>query len=87
LWAHSGSSVAAMSGVAGRQDIGGSGYSRVMAAAAARQWRRLQEGGSSSTEVGAGQRRQRGGNRAVLAAAERWQQRGSNSAVWLAVAE
>ncbi len=36
LQAHGGSSVAAMSGVEGRQDIGGNCYSRAVAAAAAR---------------------------------------------------
>jgi hypothetical protein len=54
LWAHSGSSVAAMSRVAGRQDIGGSGYSRAVAAAAARQRWFLHEGGGSSAVAGAG---------------------------------
>ncbi len=54
MWAHSGSSVAAMSGVAGRQDIGGSGYSRVVAAAAARQWWCLHKDGGRIAEAGAG---------------------------------
>ncbi len=55
LQAHCGSSLAAMSGTEGRQDIGGSYYSRAMVAVAARQWRRLHEGVGSSTETAAGQ--------------------------------
>jgi hypothetical protein len=51
LRAHGGSSVAAMSGVEGRQDIGGSCYSRAVAAAAARQWRHLRKGIGSSAET------------------------------------
>ncbi len=79
MWAHSGSSAAAMSGAAGRQDIGGSGYSRAVAAAAAQQRWRQHEGSGGSAEVGAGQRRQRGGTREVLAVAARWQRRQSGS--------
>ncbi len=77
LRAHGGSSVGAMSGADGRQDIGGSCYSRAVAAAAARQLRHLHEGVGCSAEMVAGQRRQRGGSRAVLTAAARWQRQHS----------
>ncbi len=46
--------MAAMSGAAGWQDIGGSSYSRAVAVAAARQQRCLNEGGGGSAEAGAG---------------------------------
>jgi hypothetical protein len=77
LWVHSGSSAAAMSGVAGRHDIGGSGYSRAVAVAAARQRRCLHKGSGGSAEAGAGQRWQRGNNRVVLAVAAHWQRQQS----------
>jgi hypothetical protein len=78
LWAHSISSVAAMSRAAGRQDIGGSSYSRAVAAVAARQRRCLRKGGHGSAEAWAGQSWQRGGNRTVLAVATSWQRRQSS---------
>jgi hypothetical protein len=65
LQAHGSSSVAAMSGAEGWQEIGGSCYSRAVAAVAAWQWQRLHKGVSGSTETATG----RQGQDANLAAA------------------
>ncbi len=51
LRAHGGSSVAVMSVAEGRQDNGGSCYSRVVAAAAAQQRRHLRKGVGGSAET------------------------------------
>jgi hypothetical protein len=67
LQAHGGSSVAAMSGAEGRQDFGGSCYSKAVAAAAAQQWRHLHKGTGGSAEMVAG----RQGRDASMAAAGR----------------
>ncbi len=66
-----------MSGAAGWQDICGSGYSRAVVAAAARQWRCLHEGSGGSAEVTAGWRWQCGGIRVVLVEAVHWQRQQS----------
>jgi hypothetical protein len=50
----SAAAASATRGAAGRQDIGGSSYSRAVAAVAAWQRRCLHEGGDGSAEAGAG---------------------------------
>jgi hypothetical protein len=77
LRAHGGSSVAAMSGAEGQQDIGGSCYSRAVAAAAAQQLWHLHEGvgGSAETEPGW----QGGDASAAAAAGLHWEHSGGSS--------
>jgi hypothetical protein len=65
LRVHGGSSVAAMSGAEGRQNIGGSCYSRALAAAAARQRWRLHKGVGGSAETAPGRQ---GGDASAAAA-------------------
>jgi hypothetical protein len=76
LWVHSGSSAAAMSGAAGRQDIGGSSYSRAVVAAAARQRRQRRGSGRAAAAVGCVS-----GSSALAAAAERQRQHGGTRVV------
>jgi hypothetical protein len=82
LRAHGGSSVAAMSGAEGRQDIGGSCYSRAVAAVAARRGvctralaalqRRRRGGDASAAAAGWCERQQRVGSCSIAAAAAQW---------------